>query len=302
MDVLFGWFFCTVGYIIKVIKNWKFKEENKGYIKEMVRLVMLGTGHAMVTKCYNTCFVLEGNNGSVMVDAGGGNGILTQVEKAGLDWAKIRALFVTHAHTDHILGGIWVLRMINSLMKCGKYEGIFKVYGLAENLEYLKYSCDFLVNDVLRDDILFIPICGKDKFKECGMEFEVININSTKKEQLGFRAVIRDGREETVLVCLGDEPCHETSEAYVKDADWLLAEAFCLRNEQEVFHPYEKKHSTAYDAGETAERLGVKNLLLYHTEDSDLENRADRYAKEAGQSFRGNIFVPDDLEVIEISN
>lgn len=133
------------------------------------------------------------------------------------------------------------------------------------------------------------------------MEFEVININSTKKEQMGFRAVIRDSERETILVCLGDEPCHAASEGYVKGADWLLAEAFCLRSEQEVFHPYEKKHSTAYDAGETAERLGVKNLLLYHTEDSDLENRAKRYAKEAGQSFGGNIVVPDDLEVIEIS-
>ena len=48
----------------------------------MVNLIMLGTGHAMVTKCYNTCFVLDSDSGSVMVDAGGGNGILTQVEKA----------------------------------------------------------------------------------------------------------------------------------------------------------------------------------------------------------------------------
>lgn len=267
----------------------------------MVRLVMLGTGHAMVTKCYNTCFVLEGDEGSVMVDAGGGNGVLTQVEKAGLDWTKIRALFVTHAHTDHILGGIWVLRMINSLMKRGKYEGIFRVYGLAENLEYLKYNCDFLLYGSLSDHIRFIPVCGEDRFIECGIEFEVIDINSTKKEQLGFRSVIRDGEKETVMVCLGDEPCHAASEVYVKDADWLLAEAFCLRSEQEVFHPYEKKHSTAYDAGETAERLGVKNLLLYHTEDSDLENRAKRYVEEAGQSFGGNIVVPNDLEVIEIS-
>lgn len=32
-----------------------------------------------------------------------------------------------------------------------------------------------------------------------------------------------------------------------------------------------------------------------------LENRAKKYEKEAGQSFRGNIVVPDDLEVVEIS-
>lgn len=266
----------------------------------MLRLVMLGTGHAMVTKCYNTCFVIDSDHGSVMVDAGGGNGILTQVEKAGLDWPKIRALFVTHAHTDHILGGIWVLRKINTLIKRNRYDGFFKVYGLAQNLNYLRYNCDFLLNDPLSEQIQFIPINGEDKFTECGIEFEAIDINSTKQAQLGFRAVVSNSDNALAMVCLGDEPCHETSENYVRNADWLLAEAFCLRSGQELFHPYEKHHSTAYDVGKTAERLGVKNLLLYHTEDSDLKNRAKRYAEEAGENFKGNIFVPDDLEVIRI--
>lgn len=267
---------------------------------EMVRLVMLGTGHAMVTKCYNTCFALDGGNGIFMVDAGGGNRILRQVEDAGLDWSKIQALFITHAHTDHIIGAIWVLRKINSLMKSHKYNGAFKVYGHEENLNYLKYSCDFLINGSLSEHIQFISLCGGDSFAECGMEFEVIDINSTKKKQFGFRSVIRNENGECTLVCLGDEPCHASGERYVKNADWLLSEAFCLKSEEEVFHPYEKSHSTAYDAGQLAERLGVKNLLLYHTEDSDLENRARKYTEEAMQSFNGNVFVPEDLETIRI--
>lgn len=266
----------------------------------MVRLVMLGTGHAMVTKCYNTCFVLENGDESIMVDAGGGNGILTQVEKAGLDWSKIRALFITHAHTDHILGGIWVLRKINTLIKHNQYDGFFKVYGLAENLNYLKFNSVFLLNDSLSDHIQFIPICEEDKITECGMQLEIIDINSTKQPQLGFKAVISNYDKVLTLVCLGDEPCHKTCEGYVKNTDWLLAEAFCLKSEAELFHPYEKNHSTAYDAGQMAKKLGIKNLLLYHTEDSDLENRAKKYTEEAAQNFKGNIFVPDDLEVIRI--
>ena len=84
------------------------------------------------------------------------------------------------------------------------------------------------------------------------------------------------------------------------NADWLLSEAFCLKSEEEIFHPYTKHHSTAYDAGQMAERLGVRNLVLYHTEDSDLKNRARKYTEEARQNFQGNIFVPDDLDVINI--
>ena len=47
----------------------------------------------------------------LLVDAGGGNGILTQLEKAGIIREDISDLFVTHAHTDHLLGCIWVIRM-----------------------------------------------------------------------------------------------------------------------------------------------------------------------------------------------
>ena len=167
-------------------------------------------------------------------------------------------------------------------------------------MNYLKYSCDFLLNDSLSDHIQLIPICGEDKFAECGIEFEVIDINSTEKTQLGFKAVISNYDKEIIMVCLGDEPCHEASERYVKNADWLLSEAFCLRSDKELFQPYEKNHSTAYDAGQVAKKLGVKNLILYHTEDSDLKNRTKKYTEEAMQNFKGNIFVPNDLEVIRI--
>lgn len=266
----------------------------------MVNLVMLGTGHAMVTKCYNTCFIIETDKGSIMVDAGGGNTILTQVEKSGIDWSEIKALFITHAHTDHIIGCIWVLRQINSLMKHGKYSDSFKVYGIAENLEYLKYSCSFLLSDCLNDNIHFIPISDGHKFSECNIDFEAFDIASVKKQQLGFKAFIRENDKEIRLACLGDEPYHDVCERHVKNADWLLSEAFCLHSEKDLFHPYEKCHSTAYDAGIVAKALNVKNLLIYHTEDSDLANRSAKYTAEAKQNFDGNIFVPNDLEVIGI--
>ena len=43
---------------------------------------MLGTGNAITTQCYNTCFILRIAKSTLLVDAGGGNGILAQLEKA----------------------------------------------------------------------------------------------------------------------------------------------------------------------------------------------------------------------------
>ena len=51
---------------------------------------MLGTGNALVTKCYNTCFVIENENDYLMVDAGGGNTVLNQLEKAGINWKDVK--------------------------------------------------------------------------------------------------------------------------------------------------------------------------------------------------------------------
>lgn len=105
------------------------------------QIIMLGTGNAMVTKCYNTCFVLKSNDECFLVDAGGGNGILSQIDKAKIEWNSIRNMFVTHCHTDHILGVIWVIRKISSLMLENKYDGNFNIYCHNECAKTLDTMC-----------------------------------------------------------------------------------------------------------------------------------------------------------------
>ena len=54
-----------------------------------VQLTMLGTGNAAATHCYNTCFTLRNNNDYFLIDGCGGNGLLTQIQKAGIDYTAI---------------------------------------------------------------------------------------------------------------------------------------------------------------------------------------------------------------------
>ena len=61
-----------------------------------------------------------------------------------------------------------------------------------------------------------------------------------------------------------------------------------------------KHHSTVKDACELAEKLHVKNLLLYHTEDKNISVRKQRYAEEGRQYCHGNLLIPDDLEALEL--
>ena len=54
-------------------------------------------------------------------------------------------------------------------------------------------------------------------------------------------------------------------------------------------------------AAEYAQSLGVERLLLFHGNDNDLENRKAAYTAEAKTVFSGPVWVPDDLDVIELT-
>lgn len=61
----------------------------------MEKLIVLGTGNASVTKCYNTCSIIQDEKGKYfMIDAGGGNGILTQLEKMNIRLQKFMIFFL----------------------------------------------------------------------------------------------------------------------------------------------------------------------------------------------------------------
>ena len=260
-------------------------------------LIMLGTGNAAATKCYNACFAIKNDKQYFLIDAGGGNGILGQLEKAGIAYNDIHNLFITHTHTDHILGAVWIIRMIAQEMRKGKYTGELNVYGHDEVLNALRWMCTNLlpgkIAERIGNGVNLIELKDGDKFNAAGMEVTCFDIQSKKCKQFGCKV---DLPEDKIFVCLGDEPYNEVNKDVVAGADWLMHEAFCLYEDREEFKPYEKSHSTPIEAGIVAQELGVKNLILFHTEDETLSTRKKKYTAEASANFSGNVLVPDDLE------
>ena len=273
--------------------------------KITTQITMLGTGNATVSQIYNTCFVLQTPSTLMLVDAGGGNGILSQLKKVNVQISDIHHLFVTHAHTDHVLGVIWVIRMV---AQCKGYEGLLHVYGNDKVMKVIKTIIDMILAKKqltkVAERVVFHQLEDGDCFEVGDMKLECFDIQSTKEKQFGFRAELPSSSDESgkplVLACLGDEPYNEQNRRYIVGADWMMCEAFCLYADRDTFKPYEKCHSTALDAGKLAEELGVKNLILYHTEEKTLANRKENYTRVAAKNFKGRIFVPDDLEVIEL--
>lgn len=266
-----------------------------------MKLTVLGTGNAVVTKCYNTCFVLSDNDKHFLVDGGGGNTLLVNLEKVGISFKDIHDIFVTHKHIDHLLGIIWIIRLVLQGKSRKTYEGDVRIYGHKEVIELLIDFSMKLFNKkevaYINNGLYFIMVEDKEKKIIIDKEVTFFDLHSSKDKQFGFTMKYDI---DHVLTCLGDEPYNESEKEYVKNATWLLHEAFCLYSEADIYKPYQKHHSTAKDACELAKDMNVKNIVLYHTEDKNINQRKELYMNEGMAYFDGNIYVPDDLDVIKL--
>ena len=262
-------------------------------------LYVFGTGNAAVTKCYNTCFALKDKEEFFMVDTGGGNGILGILEDMEVSMDRIHHIFITHEHTDHILGIVWMVRMIATRMKKGGYDGDLNIYCHDELPETIKTICRLTLQkkfyDMIGDRIHLIPVTDGETRRILDYDVTFFDIHSTKARQFGFTTRLLNGKK---LTCAGDEPYNDLCESYVSGSDWLLHEAFCLYDERDKYKPYEKHHSTVKEACELAERLQIPNLILWHTEDKNIKVRKERYTKEGLAYYKGHLLVPDDRERI----
>ena len=265
-----------------------------------MKITMLGTGNALVTKCYNTCFILNNNDEYLLVDGGGGNQILSQLEKAKIAIHDLHHIFITHKHLDHIAGVVWLIRMI--LQGTGvnnKVNNKYYVYGHDEVIKITEDLSRTLIRqkevNLIGKVLFFVPVQDGEEKNIIGQNFKFFDIHSDKAKQFGFSMNNKE------LVCCGDEPYNETIKKYTENANWLMHEAFCLDSEADIFNPYEKKHSTVKDACSVAQELNIKNLILYHTEDKNINNRKKLYTKEGKKYFSGNLYIPNDLETININ-
>lgn len=266
----------------------------------MEHLYVLGTGNATVTRCYNTCFAIQNSNKEFfMVDTGGGNGILRILEDMNIDMADIHHIFITHEHTDHLLGIVWMIRVIATRMKNGKYDGDLMIYCHEDLVDTIITICRLTVQGkffkMIGDRIHLIPVHDGETRQILNYPVTFFDIHSTKAKQYGFTTVLENGKRFT---CCGDEPFNQDCMDYVKGSDWLTHEAFCLYSQRDTFKPYEKHHSTVKDACELAETLGISNLILWHTEDKNLAKRQELYLEEGQPHFSGRLFVPEDQTVI----
>jgi ribonuclease Z len=98
----------------------------------MVDLVILGTGSMVPTKERNVQgFYLEFQGEGMLFDCG--EGTQRQMNIAGISRAKVRRIFITHWHGDHVAGLVGLIQTIGN----SGYTGTLHIYGPAGTKEHM---------------------------------------------------------------------------------------------------------------------------------------------------------------------
>ena len=260
-------------------------------------LIMIGTGSAFPKHSYNSCYAIKSPGGLMLVDAGGGNGVFNAINDAGIKLADIHHIFITHTHTDHILGAVWLVRGIINMNKDGEYYGGLRIYGNSSVCNALRLICEltFLASDYAHftKNVELVEIADEYTLTINDTCIECLDVCSKNVVQTGFRMTFGCGEK---LVCLGDESLTEDNLKKIKGCDTLICGAFCRYEDKDIYKPYEKHHHTVRDVAILAEKAKVKNLVLVHSEDDNLEKRQGLYKTEASKYYSGNVFIPVDGE------
>ncbi len=267
----------------------------------MDKLIFLGTASAMAYHSYTTSIALTEESHVFITDGGSGNGVLLQLEKAGIPLLRVTDIFISHCHTDHITGVIWLVRAIGHQFDRGQRTTPLTLYAHQEVLDTFRKIADLLmprsVIGHFDQTILFQPVLSGDVRPIGPWQITFFDTGAKKTLQYGWKALLPN--KETITF-LGDEPLKEESVPYAQDSDYLIHEAFCLAADEEKYHPHRINHSTILDAVDNATRLGVKHLILFHGEDDIDGTRQARYLKEACAHFNGPVSVPNDLDTITL--
>ncbi len=290
----------------------------------MIEITVLGTSGATPTRERNLSGIALVHEGDVLLfDCG--EGTQMQILKFGVNSSKIRAIFVSHAHGDHIIG---IAGLIRTLALNGRtqplcifvpkgYESVIKSLIVFDNA-LIAYQ--IMVKGVQAGEIYK----GKDyavsayrvshSIPTYGYVFKVNDrrkFNEKKAKQLGMRGSMftelqQKGRmrigkriitlKEVTTLQVGSKivyaadtrPINGTITA-AKNADLLIHESTYAQGEAQLAR--ERGHSTAEEAATMAKKAHVSKLLLTHV--SARYKRTEMMESEAKRIFAATTFAKD---------
>ncbi|HEY7904705.1 MAG TPA: MBL fold metallo-hydrolase [Casimicrobiaceae bacterium] len=273
------------------------------------RLVLLGTGGGPMPKVTRSApaFAIVVGGDTYIVDCG--NGVARQMAKAGLAFRSLRAVFVTHHHSDHNadFGNLFLLSWAGGLDTPVDAYGPPPLARMTEQFLALNaYDIATRIADEGRP-----PLAPLIRAHDIDAEGEVyrdgnVRVRCARVEHppvvpaFAFRF---DTADRSIVFSGDTAPCPALV-ALARGADVLVHEvlyepaldAICgnLANATRLRQHLRASHTMQHEVGAIAREAGVKSLVLTHFVPSDSIADAVWRAAAAAQ-FSGEIVLGRDL-------
>jgi len=265
-------------------------------------VILLGTGYPRPdpARASASTAIVAGDKWFV-VDAG--RGATMRIAGTELKYANLKAVFLTHLHSDHTAG---LPDLFNTSWQFGRKSVPLELYGPPGTKKLANAMLEFFAEDIhLRRDLLERhPAAGatiRTHIVREGVVYDDGEVKVTafnvdhKPVQYAFGYRFESGGETVVIS--GDTRPNANLVRYAKGADVLVLEAYLPEHFDKVDTPavaarLKSYHTSAEEAGEIAAAAGVKTLVLTHL----IPGNADETFRErAARKFKGTIVVGRDL-------
>ncbi len=253
----------------------------------MGRVILLGTGDPLNGERAQSCLAVPlAGNETMLVDASSGTVVLRQLEAASIALERVRHLFVTHRHFDHVGGLAPLLTALAAVP-----DASLTVHATPATLATLRELLALTIPGVegwLGERLGWRGLTPGEPVGASDAEVTPFEVDHGL-ECVGFR-IERDGSAMTFAA--DTRPC-ENVVRYAKGADLLVHEAYGLESNAEQAHAF--GHSTAAEAGRAAREAGVGCLVLTHLRESRHAIPGE-LAAEAADAFGGPVAAARDLD------
>src|SRR5689334_18277994 len=243
------------------------------------RLVLLGTGGGPSPKPDRSApaQAIVVDDTVYLVDCG--NGTPRQYVRAGLAFPALRALFVTHQHSDHNAdyGNLFLLGWTSGLSQPVDCYGPPPLTRMTQFfLEMQAYDIETRIRDESRPPLA--PLIRPHDIHRAGLVYEDARVRVTaafaRHPSVSPAFAFRFDVPDRSIVFSGDTSYSEAVIALAKEADVLVHEVLYApaidrlfgtdSNARRLREHLVASHTTTEDVGRIAQAAGVKRLVLSH--------------------------------------
>ena len=262
---------------------------------ERPRVVFLGTGGALNPDRYQAAMLVQTAGTSVLLDVGGGLGVVRRLLACDVDPLSVRHIVLSHRHLDHV-GGLepLLMYMFYAAYRTGAPPPPVDVHALPGSSAAIRASlaaADASADRVFGDRLTWrTPKVGEVVTVDGGATLSLVPVDHLPPGgEAGGCVVSANGAR---VVYSGDtRPCDALVEA-ARGADLLIHEVGGTQARAELLHRV--GHSTAADAGRVAARAGVRALAIFHTPSAVWVSPEDLLAEARRHAPGVEVFLSED--------